>query len=79
MDTFNYKCVLLKDFCEAVGWNHVETVDHLMNSDISFGNNDDTLVTPHNLADICEKELPENFEEMAGLNPDDDLMISLGC
>lgn len=71
MDIFTYRCISLKDFCDNVGWNYNETLEELLNSDISFGNNADTLVMPSSLADICEKELPENF--------DYDLMISLGC
>lgn len=71
MDTFIYRCVNLQDFCSALGWNYEDTMNAVMDSDISFGNNGDTLVMPISLASMCEKELPENF--------DHDLMISLGC
>ena len=71
MDIFTYRCVNLRDFCSAVGWDYENTMNELLNSDISFGNNNDTLVTPSSLADICEQDLPDNF--------DYDLMISLGC
>jgi hypothetical protein len=70
MDIFTYRCVNLKDFCDAVGWDYFETLDILLDSDISYGTNDDTLVRPDTLSKICEKDLPENF--------DYDLTISLG-
>jgi len=71
MDIFTYRCVNLKDFCDAVGWDYETTIEEINNSDISFGNNDDTLVMPISLANICERDLPENF--------DYNLMVSLGC
>ena len=71
MEVLSYKYVKLNDFCRHVGWDYQQTLDMLMDSDVSFGNNDDTLVMPATLAGICERELPENF--------DHDLMISLGC
>jgi hypothetical protein len=70
MDIFTYKCVTLEDFCDNVGWDYMYTIDCLLDSDISYGTNDDTLVTPSTLANICEMDLPEAF--------DFDIMISLG-
>lgn len=70
MDIFTYKCVYLQDFCNHVGWDFIQTLDCLLNSDISYGTNDDTLVCPDTLAHICEMDLPEDF--------DFDIMISLG-
>lgn len=70
MITFNYTCVTLEDFCKELGWDFERTNDMLLNSDISWGTNDDTLVMPTTLANICEMQLPENFNH--------DLMISLG-
>lgn len=70
METFNYVCVTLEDFCEELGWDFESTNEALLNSDISWGTNDDTLVMPTTLANICEKELPENFNY--------DIMVSLG-
>ena len=70
MDIFTYKCVTLKDFCESMGWNFEDTLEELLNSPISFGANDDTLVRPDTLADICDRELPKDF--------DFDILISLG-
>lgn len=70
MDIFTYKCVTLKDFCDDVGWDYMYTIDCLLDSDISYGTNDDTLVMPSTLANICEMDLPEDF--------DFDIMISLG-
>ena len=70
MDIFTYSCVNLEDFCDALGWDYSETLDILLDSDISYGTNDDTLVRPDTLAKLCDKELPENL--------DFDLMISLG-
>jgi hypothetical protein len=45
-------------------------MESLLNSPISFGPNDDTLVRPDTLADICERDFPDNF--------DADILISLG-
>lgn len=70
MDIFTYRCVNLQDFCDEVDWDYFETLDILLDSDISYGTNDDTLVRPDTMAKLCDKELPENF--------DFDLMISLG-
>jgi hypothetical protein len=70
MDIFTYRCVNLKDFCDNVDWDYMYTLDCLLDSDISYGTNDDTLVRPDTLAKICEIALPETF--------DFDLMISLG-
>ncbi len=70
MRTFNYVCVTLEDFCEELGWDFESTNDTLLNSDVSWGTNDDTLVMPTTLANICEKQLPENFNH--------DIMVSLG-
>lgn len=71
MITFTYKCVTLTDFCDTVGWDYDSTLDSVHNSDISFGNNDDTLVRSDTLSSICEKDLPKDF--------DYDILISLGC
>ena len=70
MQTFNYVCVTLEDFCDELGWDFQTTNDALLNSDISWGTNDDTLVMPTTLANICEKQLPENLNH--------DIMVSLG-
>lgn len=70
MDIFTYKCVTLQDFCDNVGWDYMYTLDSLLDSDISYGTNDDTLVMPSTLANICEMDLPETV--------DFDIMISLG-
>jgi len=70
MDIFTYKCVTLIDFCDHVDWDYEDTMESLLNSPISFGPNDDTLVRPDTLADICERDFPDNF--------DADILISLG-
>ncbi len=70
MDTFTYKCVTLQDFCDHVGWDYMYTIDCLLDSDISYGTNDDTLVRPDTLANICEVDFSNNF--------DTDILISLG-
>lgn len=70
MDIFTYKCVTLKDFCDHVCWDYDEVLEGLLNSDISYGTNDDTLVRPDTLASIMEYDFPNNF--------DADILISLG-
>jgi hypothetical protein len=71
MKTFTIKCVSMKDFCESVGINYDDAIDAVSNSDVSFGTNDDTLVTVSNLCNILEMHVP------AGIDPK--LFVSLGC
>jgi hypothetical protein len=62
MKTFGIICMTLVDFCDHVGWDYFDTLDCLNHSDqVSWGNNDDTLVLPKTLADICERELPTHI------------------
>lgn len=71
MKTFTIKAVSIKDFCEHLGINYDDAIEAVSNSDVSYGTNDDTLVTVTNLCNILEMEVP------AGIDPK--LFISLGC
>ena len=71
MKTFRYTCVTLQDFCKEVGFDYAETMECLCNSEeVSFGNNDDTLLTIAQLCDICDKDVPAHI--------DDTIRIALG-
>lgn len=70
METFTYTCVTLRDFCEYAEWDYDYVLDELLQSDVSWGTNDDTLVTPETVADVCDYTVP--------VGTDENLMISLG-
>jgi hypothetical protein len=70
METFTYTCVTLRDFCDYADWDYDYVLDELLESDVSWGTNDDTLVTPETVAHICEYAVPEGIDK--------NLMISLG-
>lgn len=62
METFDIKCVTLADFCEH---NHLDddvVLREIEGSDVSFGTNDDTLVSKNTIEKILgiSVDLPEN-------------------
>ena len=66
----------LIDFCKSQGWDYMDTLDAIHNSDISFGNNCDTLVSVERLCTLCDKGSIENIGDRYESK---DVMISLGC
>jgi hypothetical protein len=70
MKTFQYQCVSLADVCEANKLDYTSVMDRIASSDVSFGTNDDTLITPKTLENIMGFEIV-----LDGL---EDVMISLG-
>ena len=62
METFNVKCVTLADFCNENNLDYDEVFRILENSDVSFGTNDDTLVSKRTMEIILgfPVVLPEN-------------------
>jgi hypothetical protein len=69
MHTFNISCVTLPDVCEHNKLDIEYVREKLNNSHISYGTNDDTLITKQTLEKILEVSIviPENT------------LISLGC
>jgi len=71
MKTFTIECVTLEAFCEFNKLDIEAVFEKVRNSDISFGNNDDTLISYYAVCKMC------------GVRPlrdimTDDLMVSLG-
>lgn len=79
--------VSFEDFCDFIGIDDVEDARMAMqNSDVSFGTNDDTLVTPVNFMNemidaglMTEQERDGILEETNHIPGIGDLYISLGC
>ena len=44
MQTFTHTCIRLKDYCDHNNLDYSEVMDMVCDSDVSFGNNYDTLV-----------------------------------
>jgi hypothetical protein len=68
---FTYNCVTLKDVCEqnTLDYNHV--TEEVSYSDISFGTNQDTLISKSMLEEVLDLHI-----DFGGL--DDSVLISLG-
>jgi hypothetical protein len=71
MTPFTYTCVTLADVCEINNLDYETVMDRLNNSDVSFGTNDDTLITRQTLESVLDLRI--NFSDLS-----DDVMISLG-
>ena len=71
METFTYHCVDLMAVCELNQLDYSEVMDQITASDISFGTNDDTLITRKTLESILGRSI--EFGELP-----DNTMISLG-
>jgi hypothetical protein len=54
MKVFTHTCVSLKDYCDHNNLNYDDVMQMVCDSDISFGNNYDTLVTLPDLWMILE-------------------------
>lgn len=54
MKTFMHECIRLKDYCDHNHLDYISVMDMVCNSDISFGNNYDTLVALPDLWMILE-------------------------
>ena len=71
MTPFTYTCVTLDDVCSINNLDYETVMDRLNASDVSFGTNDDTLITRKTLESILDSHV-----DFGGLS--DDVMISLG-
>lgn len=71
MKVFTYDCVTLADVCEqnTLDYNHV--VEEICHSDISFGTNEDTLISKAMLEQVLDITI--DFGIL-----DDSVLISLG-
>ena len=70
MKTFTIKCVTLETVCEFNKLDIEAVFERLNDSEISFGNNGDTLLTRTQLECILEHKLDWDLQ---------DIFISLGC
>ena len=70
MNTFTITCVRFDDLCGHLGMNADEARETISNSDISFGTNDDTLVSLARVCRILGVEIPTVL--------DPTVMVSLG-
>jgi len=71
MTPFTYTCVTLSDICSINNLDYENVMDRLNASDVSFGTNDDTLITRQTLESILDARI--QFGDLS-----DDVMISLG-
>jgi hypothetical protein len=71
MDIFTYKCVTLEDVCEQNTLDYGHVMEDICHSDISFGTNEDTLISKSMLEEVLDIHL-----DFGGL--DDGVLISLG-
>ena len=70
MRTFTIECVTLETVCEFNKLDIEAVFERVNNSEISFGNNGDTLLTRTQLECILERKLDWDLQ---------DIFISLGC
>ncbi len=78
MQTFTHTCVALKDYCDHNNLDYVDVMDMVCDSDLSFGNNYDTLVALPDLWMILEdNDIDVEKLDDGGLNVHE-VRISLG-
>jgi hypothetical protein len=79
MKTFTHECISLKDYCDHNHLDYNDVLDMVSASDVSFGNNYDTLVALPDLWMILE----DNDIDTEKLDDGDlnvhSVRISLGC
>lgn len=71
MKVFTYDCVTLADVCEQNSLDYGSVIEEICYSDISFGTNEDTLISKSMLEQVLEIAI-----DFGGL--DDTVLISLG-
>jgi hypothetical protein len=77
MIVYSHNYVTLADVCKHNSLDYVEVSDAVSNSDISFGTNEDTLMSRRQLQDIIDSYLEETVDLDWG-KLDDSVLISLG-
>lgn len=81
MKTFKHTCLTLEDVCAHNNLDYEKVIRAIEHSDVSFGNNDDTLITTNTFESI----LVDHDLYIVNINYDkhdedgNDIMISLGC
>ncbi len=70
MKVFTYDCVTLADVCEQNTLDYGHVIEEISNSDISFGTNEDTLISKSMLEQVLDITI-----DFGGL--DDSVLISL--
>ena len=79
MKTFTHECVSLKDYCDHNRLDYNDILDMVSYSDVSFGNNYDTLIALPDLWMILEdNDIDTEKLDDGGLNVHS-VRISLGC
>lgn len=71
MKVFTYNCVTLADVCEQNTLDYGNVMEYICHSDISFGTNEDTLISKIMLEEVLDINL-----DFGGL--DNSVLISLG-
>jgi hypothetical protein len=76
MLVYSHNYVTLADVCKHNSLDYNEVLDAVSNSDISFGTNEDTLISRNQLQSIID----DNFDnvELDWNRLDDSVLISLG-
>lgn len=77
MIVYSHNYVTLADVCRHNSLDYTEVLDAVCNSDISFGTNEDTLMSRRQLQDIVDSYLEETVDLDWG-KLDDSVLISLG-
>ena len=77
MIVYSHNYVTLADVCRHNSLDYTEVLDAISNSDISFGTNEDTLMSRRQLQDIIDSYLEETVDLDWG-KLDDSVLISLG-
>ena len=76
MKVFTYDCVTLGDVCEHNKLDYGDIMEAICNSDVSFGTNEDTLISQATLESILDDNDFIVDLDFGGL--DDSVLISLG-
>jgi|688.fasta_scaffold62954_11 hypothetical protein len=76
MIVYSHNYVTLMDVCKHNGLDYSDVIEYVSQSDISFGTNEDTLMSRSQLQSIIDDNM-ENVELDWG-RLDDSVLISLG-
>jgi hypothetical protein len=87
MIVYSHNYVTLGDVCRHNNLDYNEVLDAVSSSDISFGTNEDTLISRSQLQDIIDNYLEQDYNkyqieqtmELDWGRLDDNVLISLGC
>ena len=79
MIIYSHNYVTLADVCKYNSLDYTEVLDAVSSSHISFGTNEDTLMSRNQLQDIIDNYLDiEQCKELDWGKLDDTVLISLG-